>query len=188
MIYRIWYALTMAYRQRPALARYSRDLMLQCNTIVELDLHRLKSQGIKVLVFDFDGVLASHAQVELTQNVESWLKECLKIFGPASLFILSNKPDEARIRYFSIHFPDIGFVISKRKKPYPDGLLQILQLTSVAPGAVLMLDDRLLTGVLAAILANVSARLITRPFIAFKKRPLSELFYLSLRAFERLVF
>ncbi len=188
MIYRIGYALTMAFRQRLSLRRYNRDLTLQCNSVVELDLHRLKKQGIKVLVLDFDGVLASHGEAKLTPNVENWLSKCLQVFEAETLFILSNKPNLVRIQYFSTHFPGIRFIVASKKKPYPDGLLQILRLTRRAPESVLMIDDRLLTGVLAAVLANVSARLITKPFTAFNKRPISELFYLSLRTFERLIF
>ncbi len=184
---RIWDALMMTVRHWHALARYNLDVTLQCKSIVELDLHLLKKQGIKILVLDFDGVLASHGEVELSPDIVGWLNNSLQIFSKGEIFVLSNHASVLRAQYFSTHFPDVHFIFPEKKKPYPDGILQILKLTGIEPKALLMIDDRLLTGILAATLANVSALLVTTPMIAFNKRPLQESFYMALRKLERLI-
>ena len=50
---------------------------------------------------------------------------------------------------------------------------------------LMLVDDRLLTGGLAACLANVPITYITRPYVHLSKRPLQELFFLMLRFLER---
>jgi hypothetical protein len=49
----------------------------------------------------------------------------------------------------------------------------------------MLVDDRLLTGGLAACIAKVSITYITRPIVLLSKRPLSELFFMMLRFWER---
>jgi hypothetical protein len=48
-----------------------------------------------------------------------------------------------------------------------------------------MVDDRLLTGCLAALEAGARPCYIRRPYIAFRHRPLAELFFMLLRRAER---
>jgi len=48
-----------------------------------------------------------------------------------------------------------------------------------------MVDDRLLTGCLAALVAGARPCYIRRPYISFSHRPLAELFFWMLRRAER---
>lgn len=48
-----------------------------------------------------------------------------------------------------------------------------------------MVDDRLLTGCLAALGAGARPCCIRQPYISFKQRPLAELFFMLMRRFER---
>jgi hypothetical protein len=48
-----------------------------------------------------------------------------------------------------------------------------------------MVDDRLLTGCLAALVAGARPCYIRHPFISFKQCPLAELFFKLLRRIER---
>jgi len=102
------------------------------------------------------------------------------------MFILSNKPTEERRIWFREHFPNARFIAAVRKKPYPDGLLAVAELAGVPPHSLLMIDDRLLTGCLAAVVAGVRPVYIRHPFISFGQRPFSELFFIMLRSLERL--
>jgi FMN phosphatase YigB (HAD superfamily) len=72
-----------------------------------------------------------------------------------------------------------------RKKPYPDGLNKAGELTGVLLSATLMVDDRLLTGCLAALEAGARPCYIRRPYVAWTHRPLVELFFLVIRIVER---
>jgi predicted HAD superfamily phosphohydrolase YqeG len=145
----------------------------------------LKKQGIRVLALDFDGVLAPHGRNEPLPETARWLKACCSCFGEQNIYILSNKPTPARSDWFTCHFPGIRFISGVRKKPYPDGLLQIIEQSGAQPREVMLLDDRLLTGVLATCLADTSIIFIDRPYIDFRGNPVPELIFAALRAIER---
>ncbi len=148
--------------------------------------NELKLKGISVLVLDFDGVLAAHGEPMPSPEAETWLRECVREFGPEQVFILSNKPLPERIAHFAAHYPGVRCIKDTRKKPYPDGLLAIIRLTGADPGQIMLLDDRLLTGALAACIAGVRTTYISRPYVNLGRRPASELFFMSLRGLERL--
>jgi len=185
MIKRIGYTLGMAWRHRKMLKPYRYEKALQSEGILNCDPNLLKTRGIKVIALDLDGVLTPYGEIEVSQEIDSWLNFCIGIFGEGNVFILTNKPTSERLNYFSKHFKGITLILPKRKKPYPDGIQQILQIAKVSPPELLMVDDRLLTGVLAAIVAGSSACYITKPLISLTKRPLPELFFIGLRKMER---
>lgn len=187
MINRILYALIMAFRHRKALSAYRHDPALQHQSILHLDLKALQAEGLKIIALDFDGVLASHGATEMSLEMGDWLHHCTQIFGRGHVFILTNKPSRERANYFAKNFSDVEFIFPKQKKPYPDSILAILDKTHVAPSELLVVDDRLLTGILAAIIAGVRGFYITQPLVDLYKRPISECFIMSLRQFERWV-
>ena len=154
--------------------------------ILELDPNALHASGIEALALDFDGVLANHgAPVPLPEAVV-WMKHCETVFGGEQIFILSNKPTEARRQWFGEHFPAMRFIAGVRKKPYPDGLIKTAELAGIQTAHILMVDDRLLTGCLAALVAGATPCYIRRPYVSFRQRPLAELFFGLLRLAERL--
>jgi len=90
-----------------------------------------------------------------------------------------------REQYFAQHYPGVRFIIAKRKKPYPDGINNIIALSKLQPKQIVMVDDRLLTGILAAITTGVLPCWITKPYQNFVARPIRELFFHGLRCLER---
>jgi putative phosphatase len=184
MIRRIFFTLEMAFRHRAALKQYAHDPALQLRDVRDLSISVLKTTGIRVLVLDFDGVLASHGETAPDNELFDWLNSCVQFLGKDRVFILSNKPTEARFKYFEQHFPGIVFMPVQRKKPYPDGLLQVLARTKVEAQSLLMVDDRLFTGILAAILAGTKAYWLIHPRTNFRKRPLTESYFWLLKKGE----
>ena len=153
--------------------------------ILELDPETLRSSGIAALALDFDGVLAGHgAPVPLPEAVD-WMKRCEAVFGGDRIFILSNKPTDGRRRWFAEHSPAMRFISGVRKKPYPDGLNKTGELAEVPLSSIMMIDDRLLTGCLAALVAGARPCYIRRPYASFNYRPAAELFFWLLRRGER---
>lgn len=148
----------------------------------------LKKSGTRVLALDFDGVLAPHGRSEPLPETAEWLENCCSVFGQENVYILSNKPTAARSHWFGCRFPGIRFISGVRKKPYPDGLLKIIKTSGVQPSEVMLLDDRLLTGVLAAYLAETRVTYINRPYIDFRGNPFPELIFASVRAAEQRLF
>lgn len=157
------------------------------NQLIRHDPDQLAEAGIQVLALDFDGVLAPHAADQPLQEVITWLQQASEVFGRDKIFILSNRPFGPRIDWFNQHFNGIRFISSVRKKPYPDGILRISELSSVPPDKILMVDDRLLTGSLSALLAGARVCYIRNPYQNFRQHPISETFFTSLRKLERVL-
>jgi len=180
LLKRIHFSLRMLHRYRHALAKIyhssPRHLRLDQISIATL-------KGVAVLVLDFDGVLAAHGEPEPAEELVPWLEACINSFGPKQVFILSNKPLESRIAYFKRY--GVRCIVDVKKKPYPDGLQKIIALSGQPAEAVMLVDDRLLTGALAACIAQVSVTYITHPIVLLSKRPVSELFFMTLRFWER---
>jgi predicted HAD superfamily phosphohydrolase YqeG len=154
--------------------------------ILELNPEVLRSAGIVALALDFDGVLAHHGAPEPISEAITWMKQCEAVFGGDRIFILSNKPTEGRRHWFAGNFPAMRFISGVRKKPYPDGIAKTAELAGVPLSSILMVDDRLLTGCLAALLAGARPCYIRNPYASFRHRPAAELFFRLLRMGERL--
>lgn len=184
---RLFFSIKSFLQHRISLKKYLMDLSLQTQTIFNCNLIQIKKTGIKILVLDHDGVLAGHDVDELDIKTKTWLDRCVHTFGEGRVFILSNRPTLNRQNYYKENFPGVRFVWVAKKKPYPDGLLEILKQTKANPQEVLIMDDRLLTGVLAAILVGVKALWVTEPRIEWNKNPIQELFFIILRKIERLL-
>lgn len=184
MLNRIFFTLSQSLKHYSAIHQLKQNSV---NTIADIVYHELVEKNIKILALDFDGVLASHGEDVPNKIAEDFLNTVYALFQN-KIFILSNKPTEIRKQYFQKHYPEITFIKAVKKKPYPDGLNKIIELAQAKPEEVVLVDDRLLTGGLAAILANTQVIYIRKPFIGFAKRPIKELVFQCLRVAERLVF
>lgn len=179
---RIIYSLKMGYLHRNALAQLYLRTPSQQSTL-DLVPQDLIKQGVKILVLDFDGVLASHGELLPAPEIAHWLQNCLQAFPAEQIFLLSNKPLPARVAYFERY--GIRCIAGVQKKPYPEGLLKIQQLAQCQASEILLVDDRLLTGGLAACIAQTQIYYVTRPLIAWGKRPFAESFFMLMRWAER---
>lgn len=185
---RVLYTLKMAMRYRRHLKHCRLKHGFMVPRVIDINLKRLCHRGVKVLVLDFDGVLAPHGEVALKKEIVIWLKVAAEIFGEGRIYILSNKPMASRKAYFQKHFPNMTFIDGVRKKPYPDGLLKIIALSQMPAEAHVLVDDRLLTGILATQIAGTQGILISSPFQQLQKRFVQECFFSFLRFAERLLF
>ena len=182
LLKRIYFTLRMSYHYRHELAAIVRNSTSDYQ-VLHLSPSTLKEQGISVLVLDFDGVLAAHGEYQPTEELCAWLHESTQFF--AHVFILSNQSLSHRVAYFECYYPHITYLTGVRKKPYPDGLEKILALTEQPAHCVMLVDDRLLTGALAACIAHIQFTYITRPYYDKANRPIQELFFACLRLLER---
>jgi predicted HAD superfamily phosphohydrolase YqeG len=176
---------SLGFRHRNELRRVSDETAGDTN-ILTLDPDALNSAGISVLAIDFDGVLAHHGASTPLPEAAAWLKRCESVLGGDRIFILSNKPTFERIQWFAKNFPALRFISGVRKKPYPDGLIKVKELAGGSMSSILMIDDRLLTGCLAALTAGARTCYIRRPYVSFSHRPFAEMFFMTLRTLERL--
>ncbi|MCK5720216.1 MAG: HAD family hydrolase [Thiomargarita sp.] len=160
------------------------DTTSKQQTAVQISPTVIKQQGINILILDFDGVLSAHGELFPTSEIQAWLQLCVNILGANNIFILSNKPLPARVNYFKQHYSGIRFITNVKKKPYPDGLEKVIQLTKQSPQNMMLVDDRLLTGCLAACIVDMPVTYITKPYRCFSKRLIKESFFASLRFSE----
>lgn len=167
-----------------AIYRQSLQKLERQSSIFSIDWRRLYDSGIRVVVLDFDGVLAADHDESVCPRVDEVLEKIVMIFGE-QVYIFSNRPTESRRDYFKRCFPRIRFLIAKQK-PYPDGLFSIIASENVSGEQVVLVDDRLLTGGLAAVLAGTHCIIIDKPFVSFRRHLWRELFFVSLRSAERL--
>lgn len=175
---------TLGFLNRRELS-YLLNTTLPETSALLIDPIDVKRDGIAVLALDFDGVLSHHGAPAPLPEAVAWMKRCEAVFGGDRIFILSNKPTDERRRWFTENFPDMRFISGVRKKPFPDGLYKTGELAGVPLSSIMMVDDRLLTGCLAALTAGARPCYIRRPYVSFRHRPLAELFFISLRTLER---
>lgn len=178
MIARTLYSLKYSIRNRKMLLRVLRHGGIQ--SVLQISYSMPKS----VLVLDFDGVLAPHGYPKPVDEVTTWLKELVSSQKYKRVYIYSNKPTEARKLFFAGLSTEIRFVSNQRKKPYPDGLKFIVEQEGVVPSNVIMVDDRLMTGILAAIIAGTSWLYVSRPLKDYRFNTVSEIFFTTLRYAE----
>lgn len=176
---------SLGFRHRHTLQQLLESTPTSAN-ILELAPNNLLASGITTLALDFDGVLASHGSLTPLPAAIEWMKRCQAVFGGSRIFILSNKPTDQRRAWFAENFPEMRFISGVRKKPYPDGLNRTGELAGVPLSSIAMVDDRLLTGCLAALVAGARPCYIRNPYISFRQRPVAETFFMLLRRAERL--
>ena len=164
---RFQFTLKEFFKHKKALKQVYAHAGKSCRTVLNITPNTLDAAGVKVLVLDFDGVLAGHAELGPHKDVLDWLKGLIQNW-PHPIFIFSNNPFKAREDFFRTHFPTIQFIKNIARKPFPDGLLLIEAQTKVPASKILMVDDRLLTGILCAQIAGTQTLLITKPYLNFK--------------------
>jgi len=185
MMLRYIYTVQQFIVHRKILQQYATDPQLQSPTILDIAPQQLYAAGIRTMVIDFDGVLTAHAMPVPDPMVEQWLAACVACFGREQVFILSNNPIKARQEYFAADKNRAQLFISRRKKPFPDSLHAISQQCGRNPSEIMVIDDRLATGILAAIIAGTKAIFITRPCVNFAAHPVREGFFMTLRKIEQ---
>ena len=185
LLTRIIYAIRMAVRFKSRLGGIIREANPQHPC--EISIHWLQSTGAKVIALDFDGVLAPYGDDRPSTPMLGWLDRCVEQFGGVNVFILSNNPSPARIEFFHERFPSVQWLTGYRPKPYPDGLERVISLRNLAPSEVLLVDDRLMTGILCACITQANVCYVSRPIVDISKRTFMELFFITLRWLERLL-
>lgn len=184
---RWWFAIKKAWEQRAYLKRFMLSSEYQIHALEEVTPQKLEEANIAVLVLDFDGVLAGHDAKQPTHKAEEWLRKLSQNIGEQRIAILTNKPKPERVDYFAKHFPSILLVQGTKKKPYPEGLLKVATYKGVAPHRLMLIDDRLLTGMLATCLAYTHGWYFYPAQTNFWRHPIKESFFAFLRLLERTI-
>lgn len=185
MIERMRYAIQHGLRYRKQLYQYLVDPTVSVHSVLALTPGYFQSKKIQYIALDFDGVLANHGETRPWQEAEDWLKKITQVIPESHFALLSNKPFSERLSYFQSHFPQMVIISGVAKKPYPEGLNKLVDYFHCEKNELVLVDDRLLTGMLAVCLAGTQGIYIREACKNIKKRPLAEVFFMLLRKVER---
>ena len=155
------------------------------SSLLEINKHFLHIHNIKILCLDFDGVLGFYKSNTILPKIKIWLKYITSIFSESCIYIISNNHYHKREKYFIDRFPGIHFIKGFPSKPYPHSLYKIVSISNINPKNILMVDDRLLTGILASCIVGTKSLYITLPYA---KKSFLEFYFHFLRFMERLFF
>ena len=111
--------------------------------IYEIDFNKLKSQGIKCIMFDLDSTVMVSKSAEFLPETINWFNTFIKDFEVA---IISNNNSDKYIENASKIAP--CRVIGKAKKPDPKIMKAYLDEINVKPQEAVMVGDRPLTDIL----------------------------------------
>ena len=185
---RLIFMIKNSFQQRNKI-KAARQNKHQVEQVTHLNPHTLKTYGIKYIALDFDGVLAPYGRRSLlNDHIFIWLNNLCQYYGQKNVFILSNNPTTLRTEYFLKNFPEIRCIDDVEKKPYPDGLAKIQTIVNCQASELTLIDDRILTGYLACILAGSFPILVTKPYTDYLRRPCQEVFFSLLRFIEKSIF
>lgn len=179
------------YKYISVLKRPDRKPELIADSLLLLDPERLKKQNTIALILDFDGVLAYEGDLHPLPEIIEWLDKAIEIFGSKKIFILSNNPLPQRKLFFEKYFNNNIIFITAKPKPSTEGIEMAYKILDsdlkFNKSQILLIDDRLLTGILAAKIFGVSCCLIRKPYVNLKHKVLKEIFFILLRLIERTI-
>ena len=124
--------------------------------VTDIDLHQLKNDGIRGLIFDLDSTLLAPHSGKITPEVAEWLKEARDMFQVA---IVSNNKRAHYIEQVKVllDMPIIGHAAKPRRWAF----LEILKgFDQIQPGQVAVIGDRPLTDVLGGQRAGMKTVLV----------------------------
>lgn len=145
---------------------------LRVESVLELDVERLREMELDALLLDVDCTLKSYRSEELSDEVSAWLRG-LQAAG-IGLCLVSNGLGR-RIERLAARL-DVPFV-AKAAKPLPFGLRAALRKTGFDPRRTAMVGDQLFADVIAGRLAGLTSILVRpirpeeEPWFTRLKRP-----------------
>lgn len=116
---------------------------LYVESIYQIDLEKLRKQGIDTIVTDLDNTLVPWTETTVNQQLLDWLEQ---VHNKGFKVCLVSNAVESRIAYFRGAMSIPGF--SKAKKPLSGAFRQALELLGSEPWRTAMIGDQIFTDVL----------------------------------------
>ena len=116
----------------------------------------LKDFGVELLLCDLDYTLAPRSMAEPDGTLHTWLEGCRE--AGITVMILSNNRSTRRVETFC---GELGIrYVGHAGKPSPKGYRQAMEQAGETPEHTAMLGDKLLTDVLGAKRAGITALMV----------------------------
>ena len=181
------YLIAMAFKHRRRLHNIKHHPQGMLQRVTDLTPDYLHQHHVKLLALDFDGVLSHHGSISPAPAVLDWLRTLGAAFPLDQICIYSNNVFDERVAYMKSQFPEIDFIFYQKKKPCPDDLVSYFQSKKLQAKDVLVVDDRLTSGVLAACIIGASSLLLQKPIIHYQSAFFQELYFRLIRFIERVL-
>ena len=123
--------------------------------LTDLTPEYLQSQGISLLMMDFDNTIVPYTTDVPTEEMRRWLETMNA--SPVKIAIVSNSKNDRLIRFCRDHHLDY---IMRAHKPRPQGLLECMERFGFAPEHSAIVGDQIFTDTLAGNLAGVTPILV----------------------------
>lgn len=124
-------------------------------SLTSLDAPFLKSQGIRLLMLDFDNTIVPYTTDVPTQEMDTWLRYILS--SDIRLCVVSNTKKTRAPAFCEKYAMDI---ITHAGKPFGDGIKKCLQKYGIPPKECALVGDQIYTDTLGANLNGVRSILI----------------------------
>ena len=124
----------------------ARSLPRAAEILANIDLRRLREQGISGIILDLDNTVVSEDDRYLSPYAEDWIAEA-KEMG-LQFFILSNGKRRYRVDYWSARLAIPA--LSPAKKPFPKAFRRALKTMQLSPQQVVVIGDSRHTDVMGA--------------------------------------
>lgn len=112
------------------------------DTVFDIDLKKLKDNGIKAFIFDIDNTLAPYADAVPDEKTASWLKE-LRVMGFGVFFASNNNIERVKRFAESVDIP----YKARAMKPLGVYLKKACHSMGVTPAETALVGDQLFTDV-----------------------------------------
>ena len=156
----------------------------QTEAITDITPEFLKSQGVRLLMMDFDNTIVPYTTNQPTREVKRWLQE-MKRSG-IQLCIVSNSKRN-RVKVFCKRY---GLdCITHSKKPFPKGIRQCLSRYQIPAADCALVGDQIFTDTLGANgcgVKSVLVKAIHNHTIWLKLRHVAELPFIFLACKRRI--
>lgn len=132
-------------------------------SIFDIDYEKLHSEGVELLIFDYDDTLAGQSQ-HIDQRTEALLTELSGGKYQYFIGILSNRSSSG------IHVDPIitnrivRFDIGNVRKPHPDAFTPIMKKFNILPEQSAMIGDRAATDMWGAYQVGFKHRILVEPY------------------------
>ena len=125
------------------------------DALTDITPELLRSQGVRLLMLDFDNTIVPYTTSVPTAEISDWLKGMLA--SDIRICVVSNSRKD-RVRKFCAQY---GIdCITHAKKPFSRGIRQCLEKYAIAPNEAALVGDQIYTDTLGANCAGVKGILI----------------------------
>lgn len=114
-------------------------------SILNIDLKKLKNENIKAIICDVDNTLCTHDETDLSEEKKNWIEEA-KNLGMNVILISNNHVSRIQKIASDLNCQAYGFSL----KPFPHTYLRILKKNQLNRKEVICIGDQLFTDIFGA--------------------------------------